>query len=136
MQHKLLGQCHCQAVQFTVELLQGFDTVRRCNCSLCRMRGAIAVSVALSHLHILQGQECLTEYRFNTQQAAHYFCRHCGIYTFHQRRSKPDQYGVNIACLEGISPFDFASVPVLDGVHHPLDGGGGIVGMLTYKNID
>ena len=52
-------------------------------------------------------------------------CAHCGIYTFHQRRSSPDEYGINAACIEGTSPFDFAEVPVSDGVHHPKDRPGG-----------
>ena len=44
MAEKLSAQCHCGAVAFTVELSDGFNTVRRCNCSYCRMRGAVAVS--------------------------------------------------------------------------------------------
>jgi hypothetical protein len=39
------GQCHCGAVRFTVKLTDGFNTIRRCTCSYCRMRGAIAVTV-------------------------------------------------------------------------------------------
>jgi len=97
------------------------------------MRGAIAVSAPLSGIKILAGKEYLTEYRFNTRQAAHYFCSQCGIYTFHQRRSNPEQFGVNVACLEGVSPFDFTSVDVMDGVNHPKDGGGGVVGTLAYQ---
>ncbi|NBU89174.1 MAG: GFA family protein, partial [Betaproteobacteria bacterium] len=34
-------------------------------------------------------------YQFNTKIAKHYFCSNCGIYTHHQRRSFPDQYGYN-----------------------------------------
>ena len=132
MNKKLSAQCHCGAVAFTVELTDGFNTARRCNCSFCRMRGAVAVSAPLSGIEILEGKEALTEYRFNTRQAVHYFCSVCGIYTFHQRRSNPQQYGINVACLEGVSPFDFAEVPVADGIHHPADGGGGIVGYLRY----
>ena len=66
-------------------------------------------------------REQLTEYRFNTGVARHYFCARCGIYTHHQRRSNPREYGVNAACLEGVSPFDFREVVVTDGVHHPSD---------------
>lgn len=99
------------------------------------MRGAVAVSAELSGIKILNGREFLTEYRFNTRQAAHYFCSKCGIYTFHQRRSNPEQFGVNVACLEGISPFDFESVNVMDGINHPNDGGGGIIGVLTYRKV-
>lgn len=112
MTEKVNAQCHCGAVKFTVELADGFNTLRRCNCSFCRMRGAVVVSAPLSGIQVIQGKEKLTEYRFNTKTAAHYFCSVCGIYTFHQRRSNPQQYGVNVACIEGVSPFDFADVTV------------------------
>lgn len=85
------------------------------------MRGAVAVSANLDGLTIITGGEALNVYRFGTQTAAHYFCSHCGIYTHHQRRSNPSQFGINAACLEGVSPFDFSEVPVNDGVNHPLD---------------
>ncbi|UMM07833.1 hypothetical protein MKW11_11475 [Gluconobacter frateurii] len=28
---------------------------------------------------------------------------------------------VNMACLDGTSPFDFPDVPVMDGINHPND---------------
>jgi len=129
------GKCHCGAVQFEVELSDGFNTVRRCTCSYCRMRGAVAASAALGGLHIVQGEDKLTSYRFNTGQAQHFFCSQCGIYTHHQRRSNPNQYGVNVACLEGVSPFDFAQVPVMDGMQHPNDNAGEVrrAGTLRYE---
>jgi hypothetical protein len=116
------GACHCGGVQFTARLTDGFLSVRRCTCSYCRMRGAIAVSADLDGINITQGGELLTVYQFNTNTAKHYFCSRCGIYTHHQRRSNPKQYGVNVACLERVSPFDFQEIPVYDGVHHPRDG--------------
>ena len=132
----LNAACHCGAVRFTVLLSDGLNTARRCNCSYCRMRGAIAVSADIKDMAITSGQELLTLYQFNTMQAKHYFCSKCGIYTHHQRRSNPDQYGVNVACLEGISPFDFAEVPVSEGRSHPKDQGVGavssIAGYLRY----
>lgn len=116
------GTCHCGAVRFHVKLADGLRSARRCTCSYCRMRGAIAVSVNLDDIRIVSGDDALTLYQFNTNTAKHYFCSVCGIYTHHQRRSNPNQYGVNVACLEGISPFDFPSVIVNDGVSHPSDG--------------
>jgi hypothetical protein len=128
------GGCHCGAVRFRVRLSDGLRTARRCNCSFCRMRGAVAVSAPLDGLTILRGADALMLYRFNTGTAEHYFCRHCGIYTHHRRRSDPNQHGVNVACLDGISPFDFAEVAVTDGQNHESDGGlGGGVGVLHYK---
>lgn len=113
--------CHCGAVRFTVALSEGLDSARRCSCSFCRMRGAIAVSAPLDGIRIVQGEGNLTLYQFGTGTAKHYFCKTCGIYTHHQRRSNPNEFGVNVACLEGVSPFDFAEVIVHDGVNHPSD---------------
>lgn len=128
------GQCHCGSIKFHVRLTDGLNTARRCTCSLCRMRGAIAVSAQLGGLEILEGKELLSEYRFNTGEARHFFCSKCGIYTFHQRRSNPNQYGINVSCLEGINPFDFEEVVVLDGQNHPNDGHPlGIVGHLRFE---
>jgi hypothetical protein len=100
------------------------------------MRGAVVVSAQLSDLKITAGEQALTLYQFNTGAAKHFFCSVCGIYTHHQRRSSPDQYGINAACLDGISPFDFEEVPVNDGVLHPLDNpervNDGVVGTLKF----
>ena len=131
----LQAACHCGGVRFTVRLSDGLRTARRCNCSFCRMRGAVAVSARLDDMEVTAGQALLTCYAFNTGEAKHYFCSRCGIYTFHQRRSNPQEYGVNAACLEGVSPFDFAEVVVTDGQHHPKDRPGGgtqIAGWLRY----
>ena len=115
------GGCHCGAVRFRVTLQDGLDQPRRCNCSICRMRGAVMVFAQLDGIEILAGQEFLSSYRFNTNTANHHFCSRCGIYTHHQRRFDPSLYAVNVACLDGVSPFDFEKVPVLDGIHHPKD---------------
>ncbi len=132
------GQCHCGAVRFKAKLMDGFKTVRRCTCSYCRMRGAVAASVDLGGITFLSGEENLNSYRFNTGKAQHFFCSKCGIYTHHQRRSNQQQYGVNVACLEGVSPFDFPEVPVLDGVNHPTDTGGQTrqAGTLRFEPTD
>jgi len=115
------GACHCGAVQFTVTLTQGLASARRCTCSLCRMRGAVAVTSTPEHFQLTQGADKLATYRFNTGVAEHHFCTVCGIYTHHKRRSNPGQLGINVACLQGVSPFDFAEVIVFDGERHPSD---------------
>jgi len=115
------GSCHCGAVQFTATLTEGFASARRCTCSICRMRGAVAVTSTPEAFRITQGEDKLATYRFNTKTAEHHFCSVCGIYTHHKRRSDPNQLGVNVACLEGVSPFDFREVKVHDGERHPAD---------------
>ena len=124
MNHIHAAACHCGTVRFRVRLPDGFISRRRCTCSFCRMRGAVVVSARLADIAFLAGKDNLTLYQFNTRSARHWFCKTCGIYTHHQRRSKPDEYGINLACLQGVSPFDFAEVPVVDGIAHPSDTGG------------
>lgn len=117
------GQCHCGAVKFEATLGSGFKSILRCNCSFCRMRGAVVAMAEAGGIRIVRGEEALTTYRFHTGAAQHFFCARCGIYTHHQRRSNSSLFAVNVACLEGVSPFDFAEVPVVDGINHPNDTG-------------
>lgn len=56
-------------------------------------------------LVILEGANDLSRYQFNSHVAEHYFCKRCGVYTFHKMRKFPDKYGVNAGCLEGIDVF-------------------------------
>ena len=127
--------CHCGSVQFSIRLTDEFNTIRRCSCSYCRMRGAIAVSAQLSDIEFVAGENNLTLYQFNTETAKHYFCKTCGIYTHHQRRSNPSQFGVNVACIDNISPFDFPEVVVMDGISHPADSDSGprVSGILRFS---
>lgn len=132
------GACHCGKVRFCIDLENGFSSVRRCNCSYCRMRGAITVSAHIDAFELLGGQDELTLYQFHSLAAKHWFCATCGIYTHHIRRSAPNRIGVNVACLDGISPFDFAEVEVVDGVNHPNDTGGvsRTVGILRFQRVE
>ncbi|MFC4728400.1 GFA family protein [Coralloluteibacterium thermophilus] len=115
------ASCHCGSVELELHLPNGIENPRRCDCSICRRKGAVVASVPLSAIRILKGAEHLRLYQFNTRTAKHYFCGICGIYTHHQRRSNPEQYGFNVGCLEGIDPFAIPDVPVNDGVNHPVD---------------
>lgn len=129
------GSCHCGAVKFTATLTKGFASARRCTCSICRMRGAVAVTSKPADFRIIEGEDKLATYRFNSKAAEHHFCTICGIYTHHKRRSNPDELGVNVACLEGVSPFDFREVVVLDGERHPSDNPAGqsyVAGVLRF----
>ena len=117
------GSCHCGGVQFELTLPNGLENLRRCDCSMCRRRGAVVASVGLDGINITQGEELLKLYQFNTKTAKHFFCSTCGIYTHHQRRSNPEEYGFNVACLDGVNPFELGDIPTMDGVNHPADRG-------------
>jgi len=127
------GSCHCGRVQFTAVLSDGITSARRCDCSLCLRRGAVAVSAAKHDITYTKGVSNLTLYQFNTKIAEHYFCKTCGIYTHHHRRSNPSEIGINLACITGQTPL-LPEVIVNDGQNHPTDvGRNGIVGMLRFE---
>lgn len=121
MSEWLKATCHCGAVELRVRLTDGFNTIRRCDCSYCRRRQAAPVSAALDGVEIVKGADNLTLYQFGTNTAKHYFCKTCGIYTHHQRRSNPNESGVNAANIEGVNPRDFEPILWHDGVNHPAD---------------
>lgn len=77
-------------------------------------------SVPLADLKIVKGEENLTLYQWNTMVAKHYFCRSCGIYTHHQRRTDPGEFAVNVACLDGPDPTVQTKIEVLDGASNTL----------------
>lgn len=115
-----VGRCHCGAVEFELEVENGIGTMRRCNCSICRKKGAVMGSVPLDKLRVVKGSEHLTLYQWNTKTAKHYFCKICGIYTHHQRRSKPNEFAFNVACLEGPDPTVGAEIEMVDGASNSL----------------
>jgi hypothetical protein len=112
---QLQGSCHCGAVRFDFELPARAPDLRRCNCSLCRHKGAIMLSVAVGQFRIRCRAETFSLYQWNHQIARHYFCRVCGILTHHKRRSIPLQIGVNVGCLEEVDPAKFDTVVMKDG---------------------
>ncbi len=116
-----MAKCHCGGVVMELSLPNGVENPRRCNCSICRRRGAISSSVPVAGLRIIEGEKLLTLYQFNTRTAKHYFCKICGVYTHHQRRSDPSVFAYNIGCLEGVNPFDLGEVPTSDGINHVSD---------------
>jgi hypothetical protein len=101
------GSCHCGAVRFEIDT--DFPELTMCDCSMCRRKNALMVKVHESRFRLLAGADSLSGYQFHTKTARHYFCRVCGIYPFHRKRVSPDNFGVNVFCLDG---FDATGIPV------------------------
>ena len=106
------GGCHCGAVRFAVALPEAIEA-EECNCSICAKSGNIHVIVPASRFELLQGEEVLTRYTFNTGAARHLFCSVCGVKSFYIPRSNPDGVAVTWRCLDAwenldvtINPFD------------------------------
>ena len=53
------GQCHCGAVRFEATLSDGFNSIRRCTCSYCRMRGAVVVMAEMGGDQAPAGRGCV-----------------------------------------------------------------------------
>ena len=116
----LPGGCHCGAVRFEGTFPNGIEKLNRCNCSICSKKGAVMTSVPVANLRISSGEDQLTLYQWNTNIAKHYFCSICGIYTHHQRRSEPDKYAINVACLDGPDVTIGREIGVLDGASNSI----------------
>ena len=108
------GGCHCGAVRFQVVVNN--HKVDDCNCSICVKKGFLHLNVTQEQFNLLQGEDVLKTYKFNTGIAQHKFCGICGIHAFYIPRSHPDCIDVNVRCLDGnvienfeIMPFDGAN---------------------------
>ena len=101
------GSCHCNAVNFEIDT--DLSVIKQCNCSICVRKQAKMGIESKDKLKITKGENNLTLYQFGTNVAKHYFCKTCGIYTHHGRKSDPNGIGFNTGCLENISPFDLKS---------------------------
>lgn len=121
IQPKHRATCHCGAVELEIDLPDGISIPRRCNCSICRRKGALMALVPLEALRVVKGADQLKLYTFHSHTAKHYFCGNCGIYTHHQTRSNPNLYDFNVGCLEGVNPFLIEEVTLSDGINHPSD---------------
>jgi hypothetical protein len=114
--------CHCNAVKAEINLPQeNFSKLIRCNCSMCKRKGAIMSMVKNEEFKIIKGEEKLKLYQFHTKAAKHFFCSICGIYTHHNPRSNPAMTGFNVGCIDGVDIFKFEKISVNDGYNHPLD---------------
>ena len=96
---KYQGSCHCGAVRFEVEAPEDLE-VEECNCSICSKSGYLHLIVPQSRFRLLNGEEHITTYTFNTGTARHLFCKVCGIKPYYIPRSNPDGYDVNVRCLD------------------------------------
>ncbi len=113
---RICGNCHCGSVQFSIPQSLDMSALRRCNCSLCKRRGAIMLACPIDDVKIEQGAEHLVRYKWNTKVATHHFCSKCGIMTHHQRRTTPEICSVNVGCIDEFDHLSFNDVPMNNGV--------------------
>ena len=113
--------CHCRQVEAEINITKNFEKLLKCNCSICKRKGAVMSMVKNEDFKIIKGKDKLKLYEFNTKVAKHYFCSNCGIYTHHNPRSNPTMTGFNLGCIDDIDTFQLENVAINDGLNHPLD---------------
>tara|TARA_B100001093_G_scaffold85043_1_gene76752 strand:+ start:104 stop:466 length:363 start_codon:yes stop_codon:yes gene_type:complete len=114
-------RCHCGLIEAEINLSGSIEKFLKCNCTICKRKGAVMSMVKNENFKIIKGHDRLNLYQFHSKVAKHYFCSNCGIYTHHNPRSNPDMTGFNVGCLDEIDTFNLKDVLVNDGQNHPLD---------------
>ena len=111
------GSCHCGAVRFCYAG-EPIERGLRCNCSMCARKGAMMTSemIPSENFNIDADEGALGLYQFGIKTAKHYFCKHCGIYTFHETARKVGHFRANIGCIDGVDSFAL-DADVFDGKH-------------------
>ena len=118
---KLKLFCHCGEIEAEINAPDILEKFLRCNCSICKRKGAIMSMVKNEEFKIIRGEKKLKLYQFHSKVAKHYFCSKCGIYTHHNPRSNPAMTGFNVGCIDYINTFELRNLIINDGYNHPLD---------------
>ena len=114
-------KCHCGAIEAEIITPENLAKILRCNCSLCKRKGAVMSLVKNEDFKITKGANKLNLYQFHTKVAKHYFCSICGVYTHHNPRSNPKMTGFNLGCIDEVDTFNLKEIFINDGHNHPLD---------------
>ena len=114
-------KCHCGFIEAQINVSNSLEKLIRCNCSICKRKGAIMSMVKNENFKIIKGKNKLKMYQFHSKIAKHYFCSNCGIYTHHNPRINPALTGFNLGCIDEIDTFTLKEINIADGNNHPLD---------------
>lgn len=66
-------------------------------------------TVPLNDLVVNDGGNLLDTYSFGSGVAKQHFCKNCGIYVFHEARSNPGSFRINIGCIGEVEPYELPS---------------------------
>ena len=114
-------KCHCGEVEAEINISDKIEKFIRCNCSICKRKGAIMSMVKNEDFMVTKGEDKLGLYRFHSKVAKHFFCSICGIYTHHNPRINPAMTGFNIGCVDYFDLEKIDNIQINDGQNHPLD---------------
>lgn len=107
------GRCHCGNIGYTLRWPSEAAeiAVRACGCSFCQKHGGVYTSHPEAALAAVVADESLIKrYRFGTETADFYICKHCGVVPFVTSEIAGALYAVvNVNSFEGIDRARFAS---------------------------
>jgi hypothetical protein len=113
----LKGGCHCGAVRYTVTIDLASPVIS-CNCSMCGRAGTLLGFVTPDDFNLDQGDESLTDYKFNKHVIHHMFCKVCGIKSFaHGLGPKGPMVAINTRCIDGVD-VSTLNIQPYDGKSH------------------
>lgn len=108
------GGCHCGNVRFEVDADLAAGT-GKCNCSICAKTRFWGAMVKPEAFRLSSGDDAMVDYQFATKSTHWPFCKTCGVRAYGYG-DIPEAGGkfitINIACLDGVSPDELASLPV------------------------
>ena len=109
------GSCHCGTVKFSYTG-EKISSGLRCNCSICKRKGAMMSTevIPIQNIAIDAAEGVLGLYQFGAGTAKHFFCKKCGIYTFHETARFPGHYRVNLGCIDAVDTFTLQA-DIFDG---------------------
>ena len=113
--------CHCGKIEAEIKISDNLEKILRCNCSICKRKGAVMSIVKNEDFKIIKGVDKLKIYQFHSKVAKHFFCSNCGIYTHHNPRSNPAMTGFNVGCIDDLDTLKLDNIIINDGKNHPLD---------------
>jgi hypothetical protein len=107
-----IGGCHCKKVRYEVEV-DVSKPVIECNCSHCQIKGLLLAFVPGTAFKMTEGEEYLTEYRFNTTKLQHLFCKTCGVQSFCKGKDKEGNptVALNVRTLDDIDLDTITRIP-------------------------
>ena len=93
-------RCHCGGIEAEINVPSKLEKIIRCNCSICKRKGAVMSMVKNEDFRIIKGKDKLKIYQFHSKIAKHFFCINCGIYTHHNPRINPSLTAFNVGCID------------------------------------
>ena len=115
------GSCHCGAVRFEadIDLEAGTGTLQLHD---LHQEARLERLDQARRLPPARGQDQLADYKFNTKQGHHRFCRNCGVAAFGDGNVKEIGgafVSISVACLDDVTPEQLDKLPIkyMDGRH-------------------